>query len=143
VIAVINTIEVAEPSTAFDRQEMAERILSFLRLDRQARELSDADFEIGISCREEGITASARQAEGRTPVLTARVNVAEWWDAKQLSKDEWSRQLAHALAAALRAAGKRAAVGDGRPRYEYTPPSHRRLRLQVPLQPGRGFRLAR
>ncbi|CAN5724606.1 MAG: hypothetical protein H0U67_06930 [Gemmatimonadetes bacterium] len=138
-----NAIEVAELSTAADRQEMAEGILSLLQLDRQARELRAAGFEIGISCQKEGITASATPAGGTAPTLTARVNVAEWWDPKQLSNDEWSRQLAHALAAALRAAGKRAMLADDRARYEYTPPGYHRLRLQVPVQPGRGFRMAR
>jgi DNA-binding IclR family transcriptional regulator len=118
VIAVTNAIEVAELSTAGDRQEMAEEILSLLRLNRQARELRENGFEIGISCQKEGITASATPAGGTVPTLMARVNVAEWWDPKQLSNDEWSRQLAHALAAALRAARKRAAIADDRARYE-------------------------
>jgi hypothetical protein len=143
VIEVTNATVVTKQSTAIDRQEMAEEILVLLRFGRQVKALLESGYEIGILCGEIGIMANATPTGGAGPTLTARVNVAEWWDPKQLSKEEWSRQLAHALSTALRAAGKRAGIADYGTRYESPLPAHRRLRLQMPLQPGRGFRLAR
>jgi hypothetical protein len=140
---VTSSTVVAEPGVAGERQQMAEGILTRLRLTRWARELLDSGYEIGIACQDEGVTANVSLAGSAGAALTARVNVGEWWDPKQLSKEEWSRQLAHALTAALRAAGKRAGINDDRARYEFPSPAHGRLRLQVPLLPGRGFRMAR
>jgi hypothetical protein len=140
---VTNATVARKQSTAGDRQEMAEEILALLRIGRPAKELLENGYEIEIMGGEGGITANATPAAGTGTVLTARVNVVEWWDPKQLSKKAWSYQLAHALSTALRAAGKRARVPDDRIRYESPSPAHRRLRLQIPLQPGRGFRMAR
>lgn len=132
--------DVAADGVPVPREAMAEQILSELKRARRVIPLIEQGYRVGITCEPDGIVASATTLESELPSLTARLNVAEWWDSKELGADEWARQLAHALAGALRAAEKRAGGERGRGGPERSYPG--RLRLRMPTLPGRGYQVS-
>ncbi len=134
------TTNVAAEGTALPREAMATRIHLRLEGEPHVAPLREKGYEIGISCDETGIVASATAVVSSQPTLTARLNVSQWWDAKELGEEEWARQLAHALAGALRAQDRRSSTEDrGRSGYDRAMPG--RLRLRLPTVPGRAVRL--
>lgn len=121
-----------------DRAAMAGRILARLLDERLLRPLLERGYEIDVSGEAGFVAATAAPIAGEGACLVARINVADWWDAKELTTDEWARQLSHALAVALR---REARLGtergrDDRPRYAVGSRSRRRLRLRVALVAG-------
>jgi hypothetical protein len=137
---VTYTTNVAAEGTTSPHEAMANRILALLENAQHVVPLREKGYQIGISCDESGIVASATAVESAQPTLTARVNVAQWWDAKQLGDVEWARQLAHALAGALRTQDRRSSVDD-RGRYGFERAAPGRLRLRMPVLPGRSYRV--
>jgi hypothetical protein len=141
---VTNLTSVADDGTLAGRQAIAAEVLALLNAERVVQPMREQGYQIGISCNEDSIAASATAVGSTRPTFTARVNVVEWWDAKELGQQEWARQLSHALAVALRAAERRTSTSvPDRARYGVGATYPDRLRLRLPAVPARGTRMAR